>query len=155
MKEVRGNIWYYYSIGSWVAIPTNGTVKKNGEAVMGRGLASQAKSRVPVLQTSLGDHLSLLGNRVHCFRRFRLITLPVKHNWWEKADPSLIVRSLVELVSLVDTGKLSYYQDTFLADIRVPIFLPRLGCGNGQLDWKDVKPILEKYLDDRFTVVQN
>ena len=31
------------------------------------------------------------------------------------------------------------------------VALPRVGRGNGRLDWKDVKPILEG-LDDRFVV---
>ena len=30
---------------------------------------------------------------------------------------------------------------------------PRVGCGNGALDWKDVRPILRRYLDDRFILV--
>jgi len=33
------------------------------------------------------------------------------------------------------------------------VVLPRPGCGNGGLDWDDVRPILEAILDDRFTVV--
>ena len=33
------------------------------------------------------------------------------------------------------------------------VVLPRLGCGLGQLRWDDVKPILERYLDDRFIVL--
>lgn len=38
MREINGsNIWDFYNKGFWIAITTNGTVKKNGEAVMGRG----------------------------------------------------------------------------------------------------------------------
>ena len=39
MKEVKGDIWNFYNKGYWIVIPTNGTVKRNGEAVMGRGVA--------------------------------------------------------------------------------------------------------------------
>jgi len=44
MKEVIGNIWNYYNKGNWIVITTNGTIKKNGEAVMGRGVALEAKN---------------------------------------------------------------------------------------------------------------
>ena len=26
------------------------------------------------------------------------------------------------------------------------IAFPKLGCGNGELDWNDVRPLMEKYL---------
>ena len=35
----------------------------------------------------------------------------------------------------------------------VKIYLPKVGCGNGKLDWKNVELILDKYLDERFIVV--
>lgn len=33
------------------------------------------------------------------------------------------------------------------------VVLPRPGAGNGGLEWKDVRPILEEILDDRFTIL--
>ena len=72
----------------------------------------------------------------------KLITLPVKHNWREKADLRLIEESCGSLVHHVDNLHL------------LEVYMVRPGCGNGGLDWKDVKPILEKYLDDRFVMVQ-
>ncbi len=34
------------------------------------------------------------------------------------------------------------------------VYLVRPGCGNGQLKWEDVKPLIAPILDDRFIVVE-
>lgn len=49
MKEVYGDIWEYHKQGYWIVITTNGFVKKNGCAVMGRGVAKQAVTKYPSL----------------------------------------------------------------------------------------------------------
>ena len=143
MLEVKGNIWDYYDEGNWVVIPTNRTIKRNGEAVMGRGVALQAKLKRPDLPLFLGDLIRDFGNQVYRFDQWRLLSFPLKDNWWELAKLSLIEVSLVQLKQAVG----------FASGVRSRVYLPRVGCGNGGLDWKDVKPILERYLDDRFIVV--
>lgn len=57
MKEVTGNIWDYHEKGYWIVITTNGTVKANGEAVMGRGVALQAKRKYQGLPWRLGQEI--------------------------------------------------------------------------------------------------
>lgn len=149
MREAFGNIWDMQ--GDTIVITTNGTVKKNGECVMGRGIALEAKEKYPWIPKYLGSAISLYGNQVYALgaipsevdnRGWKyLLSFPVKHNWQEKADLQLIEDSaegLFEMAKALD-----------LKDILVP----RPGCGNGQLSWEDVKPILETYFDDRFIMV--
>ena len=144
MKEVKGDIWDFHKQGYWIVITTNGTVKSNGEAVMGRGVALQAKQRFSDLPIILGNNIKTFGNKAFILGK-GVTTLPVKHNWWEKADLTLIEESTKELRNLFVT---------VITEYPIPIYLVRPGCGNGGLDWGDVRPILEKYLDDRFVVVQ-
>ena len=141
MKEIKGDIWDYYAKGCWIVITTNGTVKKNGEAVMGRGVALEAKQKFPGIAADLGIPLSRIGNHVFWLED-RIFSFPVKHEWYQKADIKLIERSCLELENLTTDKKVE------------KIYMVRPGCGNGGLDWKDVKPILEKYLDDRFIIVE-
>jgi len=136
MKEARGNLW---SFPGHKVITTNGFVKKSGECVMGRGCAKEAADMFPHLPIQLGECIGLAGNHVYWFSEYDLITFPVKHNWFEKADINLIRRSARELNRLADK-----IGGTFV--------LPRPGCGNGLLDWEQVKPILQ-FLDDNFLVV--
>jgi len=145
MLEAKGNMWDA-NVDAFV-ITTNGFVKKNGEAVMGRGCAFEAKQKIPRISKDLGRDLRNGNNIPYCYgyenekgESIVVYTLPVKHNWWEEADLELIEKSLPLLIDLVDL-----FGDQKLA-------MPRPGCGNGKLDWDEVKPIIEKYLDDRFIV---
>jgi hypothetical protein len=142
MIEVKGNLWDYPA--DVRIITTNGTIKNNGECVMGRGCAAEAKQRHPTIARVLGEHIQANGNHVGWIygqeRGSIIFSYPVKHNWFEKADPILIERSAKELMVAVAPW--------------LKIVMPRPGCGNGRLNWdRDVKPILEPILDDRFHVI--
>jgi len=150
--EETDDLWSYKETYGYIeCITTNGFVKADGEAVMGRGCALEAKLRLPWLPKTLGTLIEAEGNHVHEIKfgprmedekPYTLITFPVKHNWWEPADLELIERSCIELLKLVDERG---YKD---------IVIPRPGCGNGQRDWEtEVKPILEKYFDNRFIII--
>lgn len=142
MKELKENLWTVDA--DCRVITTNGFVKKDGTATMGRGCALEAAVRWPELPALLGNVLRYRGNLTTLLflgSDGPLVSLPVKHNWWEKADLGLIITSTVELVKLVDECR--YKQ----------VVLPRPGCGNGGLDWNEVGQIMAALLDDRFTVV--
>ena len=134
MKEIQGNIWNWHDAGAYIVVPTNGYVKKNGECVMGRGIARQAAIKFPNLPKELGRAIMHTGNRVYVFDGLRIITFPVKHNWWERADPELIEKSANEL------------RDGIYIALDELVVMPRVGCGNGRLSWTVVRPILERCL---------
>lgn len=138
MKEIFGNAWDLYLNYTYLAITTNGFVKMNGEAVMGRGIALQIKLRYPDMPMILGYLIKTNGNIVqHLVSNF--ISFPVKHKWFEVADIELIKRSCKQLMELLQPNE--------------TCLLPRPGCGNGKLDWSYVKPIIQDLLDDRVTIV--
>lgn len=144
MLEVSGDLWEFHEAGETIVITTNGVVKKNGECVMSRGIALEAKARFPTLPFELGKKLYESGNHCQYFSEYRLFTLPTKHHWYEKSDIQLIARSLGEFVVYVANAKLD------------KVYLPRPGCGNGKLDWMMVRPVVASYLtDNKFIIVNN
>jgi hypothetical protein len=124
-------------------ITTNGFVKKNGEAVMGAGCAKEAAKRWPDLPRILGNNIKSAGNLVNLLWKDEaiLVAFPVKHNWFEKADIELIERSAAQLMILTEVAGWQ------------KVLLPRPGCGNGRLEWADVRKVLEPILDERVYVV--
>lgn len=141
MIEYNGiDIWNFITKGP-ICITTNGDIKNNGECVMGRGIALEAKTKFPRLPFELGKLILEGDNRVYYFSEYNLFSFPVKHHWKENADLTLIELSCKELVSLNYNFKFKR------------IFLPRPGCGNGKLDYKNVKPVLEKYLDNTYFII--
>jgi len=141
VKIIRDDIFKYWKKGYYIVIPTNGTIQRDGEAVMGAGLAKQIKEKIPYLAVELGKKIKEIGNYCFYFDKFKIITFPVKHQWWEKADLKLIKNSCLDMMILINDKKIK------------KIAMPKVGCGKGRLFWKEVKPILEEYLDDRFTIV--
>jgi hypothetical protein len=140
MRETTGNLWDYWGRKHVVVcITTNGFVKSTGSAVMGRGCALEATRKFPGVARELGKLIRGNGNVVQ-FIRFGLLSFPVKHNWWEAADPKLIACSAASLnVMAREHPELTYV-------------LPRPGCGNGRLEWSEVSVIL-KDLPDNVLVI--
>jgi hypothetical protein len=144
LKEVTGDLWKFPA--DIRVITTNGAVKKNGECVMGRGCAMEARNRWPHIAKELGSLLAAHGNHVFALGDYdgeKILSFPVKHLWYQKADLKLIADSAQEL--------LEYVSEFLPRSVRV--VLPRPGCGNGGLDWDEVQPILAPILDDRFSVI--
>lgn len=142
MKEVKGDLWKFHEADKWVCITTNGTVRKDGRLVMGRGCALEAALKFPDLSKYLGSLVKGFGNIPLVLEKQTIITFPVKYHWHEKANLNLIIQSAHMVKKIVDMMELK------------ELHIPRPGCGNGKLDWSVVKPELKKiFTDDRFIIV--
>lgn len=148
-----------------IVVTTNGMVKKNGNAVMGRGIAKYAEDNLILIKHSgipkeyqhctcskiLGKLLSAYGNHAYYLGTwqdmvtntfFNIITMPTKNDWRNPSDIQLIEQSCKEIVNIAD--KRPYLKD---------IFLPAPGCSCGKLSWEDVYQKISPILDDRFICV--
>lgn len=68
MKTIKGNIFSYTNADA-ICLTTNGFVKRSGAAVMGAGIAKQAKERWRFIDYTLGQAISLFGNKVNLLTR--------------------------------------------------------------------------------------
>lgn len=135
-KEVYGDLFQYENI----CITTNGTIKKDGRAVIGAGCALEAKNRFTNIDALIGKHLKNNSNIPTLLRlkdtkdgKYKnIITFPVKHSWQFQAHMGLIRASMYHVNVLAKAFGLE------------EIYIPRPGCGNGQLNWHEVKPELLK-----------
>jgi glucose-6-phosphate isomerase len=65
----------------------------------------------------------------------------VEESAWEHPDLRLISRSARELRELADRESWKV------------VVVPHAGCGGSGLEWREVRPLLEEYFDDRFIVM--
>lgn len=141
-NEIVGNMWDIECDA--LCITTNGTVRKDGACVMGRGCAREAATKFPHIPQRLGGLIKTYGNIICLVNDWEpvIYSFPVKHNWWEKADLGLIEASALHLMEIINDTNYT------------KVLLPRPGCGNGHRDWlTEVKPILEQLLDERVYIV--
>ena len=159
----------FLEVADAICITTNGFIKKDGNAVLGRGTALYASKAWYGIAHILGAKLAKKGNNVFVLTHqlpnglnyFKLprkaepllvavpwavVSFPTKKNWSDPADPALIKGSCQQLWDLVE--KKGWQK----------VLLPKPGCGNGGLSWKKVvRPLLQEIFgnDERFTIVSN
>lgn len=111
----------------------------NTVGVMGKGLALSFKRRYPEMfekyrkacekkQLTIGK-LMLFYEADHW-----VLLFPTKENWRNPSKLEYIEQGLEKFCRTYDEKHIT------------SIAFPRLGCGNGALDWKEVRPMMEHYL---------
>lgn len=139
MREIYGNLWDWHE-RAVIVITTGGQVSPRGNCAMPRGCARQARERFPRLPAHLGRLIRGRGNRVFDLGN-GIVSFPVEHSPFEVPDTRLIERSCRQLRALTDRNDWPL------------VILPRPGCGSGGLSWQEVRPLLERHLNERFTVI--
>jgi hypothetical protein len=165
MKERKADLFetIYEDGVDAICITTNGMYLKDGTAAMGGGCAGVCAKRWPETSVRLGKCLkNFLTNvpfvigaldadgeyiepslKIIKERKFKtlIFSFPTIDSLMDGAKIELIRNSAKELKVLVDRFELK------------GVVVPRMGVGIGGLKWSDVKPVVEPYLDDRFTIV--
>ena len=111
----------------------------NCVGVMGKGLAQAFKDREPAMFSAykkVCEQGLLEPGKLWLWRGADSWTLnfPTKKHW---RNPSKL--------DWVESG-LKKFASAYEAQGIKEISFPRLGCGNGGLDWEDVRPLMEHYL---------
>ena len=112
----------------------------NTVGVMGKGIALTFKKRYPDMfdsyRKACENHSFKTGKLMLFYESdYWVLLFPTKQHW---RNPSRL--------EYIEEG-LRNFRDNYALKGITSIAFPRLGCGNGELDWNDVKPLMERYLD--------
>lgn len=111
----------------------------NLDGVMGKGIALQFKKLYPDMfkqyQFYCEQKMLQIGKLwIYKTPNKWILNFPTKNHWRNKSKMEYIEKGLQKFV------------DTYIDRGITSIAFPKLGCGNGGLDWKDVKPVMDRYL---------
>ncbi|MEG0864863.1 MAG: macro domain-containing protein [Clostridia bacterium] len=128
---IEGNIFHS---PAQVIVNTVNTV-----GVMGKGLALSFKKKYPIMfeeySRACEKHQLSIGKLMFYYAPDHWILLfPTKENWRNPSKMEYIEKGLRKFANT--------YADQGITSIA----FPRLGCGNGALNWEEVRPLMEKYL---------
>lgn len=110
--------------------------------VMGKGLAADFKHEFPEnfkFYRSKGVKMETHIGKLEVFEEkdgLKIINFPTKSSWKWSSKLEYIDMGLKDLVRIVKEQNIK------------SIAIPGLGCGLGQLNWKDVKALMEKHLEE-------
>ena len=141
MIRETGNMWSVFDTADYFLVTTNSYIRNDGELVMGRGIARQAKRRFPGLSAILGDriqHLSLYGLEITEVSDLTawIGAFQVKRHYMYPAETDIIKYA---------TGKLKALAEQF-PRVRYDLNFPGIGCG--KLTKDQVTPIIEVLPDN-------
>lgn len=134
-----------YENGDLLSAPVEAVVNTvNTRGVMGKGIALQVKQRWPEVdrayraaskrgEVELGHMYVVERGGLGDGPRL-VINFPTKDHWRSKSRLADITTGLADLRALVERLGVA------------SIAVPPLGCGNGGLDWADVRPLIEEAL---------
>lgn len=113
----------------------------NCVGVMGKGLAQAFKEREPpmfVAYKRICDQQLLEPGKLWLWRGSSswVLNFPTKMHWRNPSKLQWIEVGLAKFVSAYEAQGIT------------EISFPKLGCGNGNLDWDEVRPVMESYLGD-------
>ncbi|NMA34658.1 MAG: macro domain-containing protein [Clostridiaceae bacterium] len=111
----------------------------NTMGVMGKGLALEFKQRYPEMfaqyRTACEKKQLTIGKLMLWYAPdYWILLFPTKENWRKPSKLEYIEKGLIKFVQT--------YADKSITSIA----FPKLGCGNGELNWDDVRPLMENYL---------
>ena len=134
-----GDLWNFHNKdeSKYIVVPSNTTVRKDGSAVMGRGIAAQAAKKFQKLPRAYGTRLRKQKtiDGFFVFKKRAIIMLPVKHDWKDNANVELIKDGLDLLSQVLNVDK----------SIK-SVGIPMLGCGFGGLAYEFVLPMLFSFI---------
>lgn len=125
----------------------------NTQGVMGKGIALQFKKAWPEMFRSYQAACrrgEVVPGKVQVWETHAatgprlIVNFPTKRHWRERSRLTDIVAGLTDLTRVIREF-----------DLR-SIAVPPLGCGNGGLDWRDVRPRIEEALEplaDSVTII--
>lgn len=114
----------------------------NCVGVMGAGIALEFRLRYPEMFQDYADRCqkgAVMIGRPYLYRNYEypwIMNFPTKKHW---KNPSRI--------DWIEDG-LKYFAANYKKANISSIAFSQLGCGKGNLDWHEVKPVMEKYLTD-------
>lgn len=112
----------------------------NCVGIMGKGVAKQFKDMFPdnfKAYEAACRHKAVQPGRMFVFETGNLVpprfivNFPTKRHWRDKSQIKDIESGLITLVKEILDRKIS------------SVAIPALGCGLGELDWNDVRPLIE------------
>lgn len=112
----------------------------NTVGVMGKGIAKQFKTYYPDMFREYQRHCESGALEVGKLWLYRtpnklILNFPTKKHWRQPSKPEFIEAGLKKFV------------ESYAARGLTSVAFPRLGCGNGELDWEaQVRPLMKKYL---------
>jgi O-acetyl-ADP-ribose deacetylase (regulator of RNase III) len=111
----------------------------NCVGVMGKGLAHAFKAREPDMFAAykrICDRKALVPGKLWLWRGSSswVLNFPTKMHWKSPSKLEWIEQGLEKFVEAYEAQGIT------------EISFPQLGCGNGNLDWEDVRPVMEHYL---------